>query len=983
MKPCVLFAVLLLSLQALPLQAQEAAPKHEFRGTWISTVLNLDWPLSSTATPATQRTQLITKLDALKEAGINAVIFQIRPEQDTFYASDTEPWSRWLTGQQGKAPNPFYDPLQFAIDEARKRGMELHAWFNPYRSERVVGNYPLHAKHIAVRHPEWHFTVGSYKQLDPGLPQVRDYVVSVVMDVVRRYDIDGVHFDDYFYPYPPNAITDQDDATFAAHTRGFTDQGDWRRDNVNLLIEVLGDSIRAEKPHVKFGISPFGIWKYGVPAGITGMDAYSVIFADAVTWLQNRWLDYINPQLYWKFGGNQDYERLANWWASQRNERHFYSGMAAYKSDGSTFWNPDDYAANEVPRQLRFNRAHAGIHGGVLFRSSNLTRFHSKGLADSLRTRINTRPAIVPPMPWKSMEAPGRPANLAVSQPEDGAEVHLSWAAPAPGGAQAMRYAVYRVPRATAIVGDALASAEYLIAVTGLTTLTDTPPGEASGYDYHVTALSRNNVESVSAMGQISISAPFTGSRGWRMLTVPVAGVTVADLAGQNLVQGVPPFYPEAQPNLYTGYGPTGWTAAAGGGEELVPGRGFIWYLWEEPGAQQGASVNIGLPFTLSLSGPSGSSTVAVPLDGPDDHPRWKLVGNPFPWATDISDIGAWASGGALASAVAQRWDPDGGTFRLSTETDGVIDAWTGFFIENDDATSLAMPAAARAGAGAGKTSGDGFRRGRIAFELEGRTPDGEPRLDRAAVLYLDERAADGWDAWDASKLTPLEGRYASLAFTDGDSAGARLKAQESRPWPVEDLEVAMVADSHGIEDRLVLRWPHIDVPPDWSIRLTDAASGETVDLRAADEYVFDQASSPLPPGKTEAADGIPAPWQAATMRSAPADARSFTLRIDLRGSLAESDPFPADNGFRLEAIYPNPAPGPVTVAYVLPEEAPVTLAVYDMLGRRVATLVEGVGKPGRRTVTWGGGDARSGVYFVRLQSPVGRDTRMVVVIGS
>ena len=239
----------------------QPALKHEFRGVWIATVHNLDWPSSrSTFGGSQQRAQLVTMLDKVQAAGINALFFQVRSEADAMYDSPYEPWSYWLTGAQGVAPNPFYDPLAFAVEEAHRRGMELHAWFNPYR---VVGSsgYARHSSHVSVQRPEWTLSIGDLAILNPGLQEVRDYVATVIADVVRRYDIDGVHFDDYFYPYPPNQITLQDRETFNTDPREFRSIGDWRRDNVNLLMAQVADSVNAIRSSVKFGISPFGIWK--------------------------------------------------------------------------------------------------------------------------------------------------------------------------------------------------------------------------------------------------------------------------------------------------------------------------------------------------------------------------------------------------------------------------------------------------------------------------------------------------------------------------------------------------------------------------------------------------------------------------------------------------------------------------------------------------------------------------------------------------
>ena len=273
-------------LSVISLYGLDQPLKREFRGAWIASVTNLDWPTSPGASPEAQRAELVTLLDDLQSYGINAVVFQIRPECDALYDSPLEPWSYYLTGRQGAAPAPYYDPLRFAIEEAHKRGMELHAWFNPYRAVRLVGSFPLSNKHVSLQHPDWLITIGSFRFLELGLPMVRDYVTRVVMDVVRRYDMDGIHFDDYFYPYPPNGIANEDQKTFQQYSRGIANIKDWRRDNVHQLIKGLHDSLQVVKPSLKFGMSPFGIWKNGVPSGIIGLFAYDEIYCDAITWLE-------------------------------------------------------------------------------------------------------------------------------------------------------------------------------------------------------------------------------------------------------------------------------------------------------------------------------------------------------------------------------------------------------------------------------------------------------------------------------------------------------------------------------------------------------------------------------------------------------------------------------------------------------------------------------------------------------------------------
>ena len=478
--PVLLFTLNNLSAQTLP-------PKREFRGAWIATVINLDWPTSPGLDAGTQRGELIRLLDELQAAGVNAVMFQVRSECDAMYASTIEPWSYWLTGGQGRPPSPFYDPLQFAVQEAHKRGMELHAWFNPYRSVREVGGYTNASNHVSVVHPDWIIRNANLKVLDPGLPQVRSYVTSVIMDVVNRYDVDGVHFDDYFYSYPPNQITTEDNATFANYSRGFTNRGDWRRDNVNLLVKMIHDSIQVVKPFVKFGISPFGIWKNNVPTGIVGLDAYNAIYCDAVAWLQQKTIDYLTPQLYWPFGGGQDYGKLMPWWASQINDRHLYPGQAAYRV---TAWN-----ANEIPRQIRLNRNTLGTFGSVFFRALNF-RENPKGMTDSLKTNLYRYPALSPVMAWKERVPPNAPRNLRYERIAGAAG--LRWDAPAKAadGDTAFRYVVYRLNSPVVQQND-LDDPSKIAAIVGLNFIFPKTPASNTPVYYAVTALDRNSNESL------------------------------------------------------------------------------------------------------------------------------------------------------------------------------------------------------------------------------------------------------------------------------------------------------------------------------------------------------------------------------------------------------------------------------------------------------------------------------------------------------
>ena len=485
------------------LQAQSNHPKREFRAAWIATVVNLDWPSSTLLSTRQQKQELIDILDGLKETGINAVIFQIRSECDAMYQSNIEPWSYWLTGQQGKAPNPFYDPLKFAVEEAHKRGMEIHAWFNPYRVVRDIKNaYPVASTHVSVQHPDWIVKYDNIKVLNPGLPQVRDYIANVISDVVRRYDIDGVHFDDYFYPYPVSGVTFDDNSTFQQYPNGFNNKSDWRRNNVNIFIKQVEDSIQAIKPWVKFGISPFGIWKNGVPGGITGLSSYDDLYADDMFWIRNHYIDYLTPQLYWPFGGAQDYGKLMPWYADSaaRYDRHFYPGQAAYRI---TSWS-----ASEVPNQMRANRNNPNTQGSVFFRALVGVLDNEKGFTDSLKNDLYKYPALLPVMNWKDTVKPNAPLNFKFERIASTGRTGLSWDLPiiASDGDSASRYVIYHFNTLTPQQSD-YDNAENIVSIEGERENFPSSSNLSAPYYFSVTALDRNYNESLPS-NVIEITSP-------------------------------------------------------------------------------------------------------------------------------------------------------------------------------------------------------------------------------------------------------------------------------------------------------------------------------------------------------------------------------------------------------------------------------------------------------------------------------------------
>jgi len=403
----------------------DAAPPQvarEFRGLWAATVNNIDWPSRRGLDSASQKRELLALLDRATALRFNAIILQVRPACDALYESRIEPWSEYLTGRMGQAPSPFYDPLAFAVAEAHKRGLELHAWFNPYRARFRDLKTPVAPNHVSRSHPEWVRPYGPYLWLDPAEPGTRDYSLSVVMDVVRRYDIDGVHFDDYFYPYPESAGGRETDFPDDAPWRRYQEQGgklsrgDWRRENVNQFVRAVYQAIKKEKPWVKFGVSPFGIWRPSYPPQITGFDARDKLFCDARKWLEEGWLDYCAPQLYWPVDQKaQSFPVLLQWWAAQNTRhRHLWPGM---KVGG---WKDVSDPAVELGREIDLTRRQPGASGEILWHAAPLLR---PGNREEI-TRLYSAPALPPASPWLAGDPPARPLLQAALTHD---ELKLSW----------------------------------------------------------------------------------------------------------------------------------------------------------------------------------------------------------------------------------------------------------------------------------------------------------------------------------------------------------------------------------------------------------------------------------------------------------------------------------------------------------------------------------------------------------------------------
>jgi uncharacterized lipoprotein YddW (UPF0748 family) len=380
--------------------------RREFRAAWVATVANIDWPSKPGLSTDEQKQEMINLLDDAARMNLNAIILQVRPSCDAIYESKLEPWSEFLTGKMGKAPEPFYDPLAFAIEEAHKRGIELHAWFNPYRTRHTGIKTPAADTHISQTHPEIVKQYGDYRWMDPGEPAAFEHTMAVIHDVVERYDVDGVHMDDYFYPYPVSEggkeVPFPDDPSWAkAQQAGTTlSREDWRRENINRLVKQIHEDVHRIKPWVKFGISPFGIGRPGKPPQIKGFDQYVSLYADTEKWFTEGWLDYLTPQLYWRIGPPaQSYAALLNWWHEQNKaERHLWPGnFTSRLLEGDR--KDSRWGVDEVIAQIWVTRAQKGATGNVHFSMKALSR-NARGIADELIEGTYREPALIPESPW-------------------------------------------------------------------------------------------------------------------------------------------------------------------------------------------------------------------------------------------------------------------------------------------------------------------------------------------------------------------------------------------------------------------------------------------------------------------------------------------------------------------------------------------------------------------------------------------------------
>lgn len=492
-------AFVLLTLSVV-LLCSAAAPKREFRGAWIQAVNHQFEGIPT----AELKTELSRQLDSLASCGINTILFQVRVEADALYKSALEPWSAFLTGFQGEAPDEDWDPLQFMIDQCHSRCMELHAWINPFRA-KTAATTEFADNHQIKLHPERIIKYGDLALFDPALKENRDYICKVAADIVTRYDIDGFHIDDYFYPYPDGNRKFQDDASFRNDPRGFKDKDDWRRDNVNLFVEQLYHTVKEIKPWVKFGISPFGIYRnksseYPQGSETTGFENYSGLYADVLYWIEKGWMDYCIPQTYWNTGYKAaDYAILAKWWSDHAGGCLMYLGQDVERT--VTGKDPNHPESNQQRHKLNLERILGGLQGNCFWPAKSVVD-NPDDYRSVLASEYYTTPALQPLAVYLPSNTPGKVRKLMRVETKDGPV--LFWTAPKAKKEldKAIQYVVYRFEKGQQIDLD---DPRNIVAITRRSFLNLPFRDGSTQYIYVVTALNRIQRESTPAKCKVNL----------------------------------------------------------------------------------------------------------------------------------------------------------------------------------------------------------------------------------------------------------------------------------------------------------------------------------------------------------------------------------------------------------------------------------------------------------------------------------------------
>lgn len=505
----------LLLITIFSFQLLVAQPKYEFRGVWIATVDNIDWPAHGVWDPAKQKEEFIRILDMHQRNGMNAMIVQVRPSGDAFYPSQYEPWSQWLTGTQGKPPSPYYDPLQFMIEETHKRGMEFHAWLNPYRAVFNIKSSSIAPNHITRIHPEWFLTYGDKKYFDPGNKEAQEFVEKVVQDIVHRYDVDAIHMDDYFYPYRIPGKEFPDEATYK-NSGSQLNKDDWRRSNTDSIIKALSIIIKKENRLCKFGISPFSVWRNKDKDPVRGSDShggqtnYDDLYADILLWLEKGWIDYVTPQLYLEIGHPKiDYAKMLDWWSRNSYGRHIYIGHGIYRAGGKeAAWNDP----NELPNQIKLLRRYPNVQGSIYFSSKSFER-NPNGWNDSLRDNYYKYPALIPPMRWIDNEKPWPP--IVEREITNDSIIHLTIRPDPRNNVPIKYYVVYQYPMESHSVpfGNVPRYISRFVTEPEGFEIKEALSSKHFSYRYVITAVGKNNNE--SDLSEIAILVQ-PGGKTWR-----------------------------------------------------------------------------------------------------------------------------------------------------------------------------------------------------------------------------------------------------------------------------------------------------------------------------------------------------------------------------------------------------------------------------------------------------------------------------------
>lgn len=470
-------------------------PKRELRSAWITTFTNLDWPSKRGLSSEEQKAELIRILNDFQKNSINCVIFQVRAAADAFYKSDIVPWSEWLTGTQGKAPDSNFDPLAFIVDECHKRNMELHAWFNPFRAVSHVKFSSVAKNHVSKTKPFWFFKYGNSKYFNPGLKAVREHISAVVAEVVKNYDIDGIHFDDYFYPYSIKGESIPDDTIFSSSSRGCDNIHNWRRDNINLLIQEVSSTIKSIKPYVKFGVSPLAIWrnKKQDPNGSltnSGQSSYDNLYCDTKLWIEENWVDYMAPQLYWSTSNKYaNFNHLIDWWTKHNYKGHLYVGHALYKLDKK---DRHSFSTDELFKQVNISRENGKVKGNIYFRANAFVKNH-QNVQEKMSTSIYKYPSLIPSMPWIDSIPPLGPVKLKTKFKNGVAVLKWKEANYQSANDSAAYFVVYRFDK-DEIVNIGLSN--KIVSIQKGTEFKDSTAIKGENYQYVVTAVDRLHNES-------------------------------------------------------------------------------------------------------------------------------------------------------------------------------------------------------------------------------------------------------------------------------------------------------------------------------------------------------------------------------------------------------------------------------------------------------------------------------------------------------